>query len=141
MIVDFDGDYEAAKKRIRRESLAEPVPRGYVSQLSPPPAHPSLAHPEEASRREQAWSRSADRFRRQTGISMMNGTLDDERDSGCLCHRCERRYRVDLLVEDGDWERIKPKGSQQGAGLLCGPCILEALEGAGCLQAYRLVKI
>lgn len=61
---------------------------------------------------------------------------------GCICQGCGDRYRDDLIVDDALWERIKPEGKAEGAGLLCGRCIFgrattylkaqwqaEALEG------------
>lgn len=40
-------------------------------------------------------------------------------------------YRVDLIVPDDVWERIKPPGKPEGAGLLCGSCIMEKIEAFG----------
>lgn len=58
----------------------------------------------------------------------------------CTCHGCGRRYRVDVLVSDELWGRIGPRDRQDpGAGLLCGPCILAAIERLGEHDAYALV--
>lgn len=55
---------------------------------------------------------------------------------GCTCHRCGRRYQVDLLVDDAIWERIKPPAAAAGGGLLCPTCVVQrteaALPGFGC---------
>jgi hypothetical protein len=53
----------------------------------------------------------------------------DPRDSGCLCHACGRRYRVDVVVADALWSKIRPaQASGPGGGRLCGGCILDAIE-------------
>ena len=46
----------------------------------------------------------------------------------CICQQCGRNYRVDLIVPDDVWEKIKPDGKAKGAGLLCGACILNKIE-------------
>lgn len=58
----------------------------------------------------------------------------------CRCQRCGRQYKVDILMPDEIWEKIKPKGKPVGAGLLCGACITDALEKMG-YSAWKLVKI
>lgn len=50
---------------------------------------------------------------------------------GCLCQNCGRLYRVDVTVPDSLWERIKPKDKADGAGLLCGSCIINRIEALG----------
>jgi len=49
----------------------------------------------------------------------------------CTCQYCGRRYRVDLNVPDHIWERIKPPRKPEGAGLLCGACIMNKIEALG----------
>lgn len=63
---------------------------------------------------------------------------DMDREGGCRCHGCGRRYRVDVAVPDALWERIRPAGSTGGGGLLCGPCILARVEALGGFASYRL---
>jgi glycyl-tRNA synthetase (class II) len=46
----------------------------------------------------------------------------------CTCQECGSKYKVDLLIPDELWERIKPEGKSEGAGLLCGSCIMKKLE-------------
>lgn len=41
---------------------------------------------------------------------------------GCVCHRCGRRYRVDLLLPDALWAALAPFEMQ------CGWCMVEQLE-------------
>ncbi|MDY6796972.1 MAG: hypothetical protein SWK76_17070 [Actinomycetota bacterium] len=54
----------------------------------------------------------------------------------CTCQECGKRYKVDFIVDDDLWERIKPDGKEQGAGLLCGSCILRKIEA---LDEYSAV--
>lgn len=49
-----------------------------------------------------------------------------KRDEGCTCQKCGNKFRIDLYVSD--WERIKPQGAKQGAGLMCGSCIFKEME-------------
>lgn len=49
----------------------------------------------------------------------------------CTCQGCFKPYRVDLLVPDEVWERIKPEGKPVGAGLLCPECIGRRVEALG----------
>ena len=46
----------------------------------------------------------------------------------CTCQGCGKQYRVDLIVPDNVWEKIKPAGKASGAGLLCGACIMNKIE-------------
>lgn len=50
---------------------------------------------------------------------------------GCTCQKCGSRYRVDLMVPDALWNQIKPEGKENGAGLLCGHCLISAMEARG----------
>lgn len=47
----------------------------------------------------------------------------DERDNGCLCQRCERRYKMDFMLPDILWARTKGPFT-----LLCGWCIVDLIE-------------
>ena len=60
---------------------------------------------------------------------------------GCTCQECGRQYKVDILVPDDIWEKIKPKNKPAGAGLLCGICIIKKIEELGEFDAYKLIKI
>ncbi len=44
--------------------------------------------------------------------------------SGCTCQGCGKKYTEDVSVPDKIWEKIKPFGKPEGAGLLCGQCIM-----------------
>ena len=46
----------------------------------------------------------------------------------CTCQKCGNKYKVDLIIPDVIWEKIKPKGKAIGAGLLCGKCIMTKIE-------------
>lgn len=59
----------------------------------------------------------------------------------CKCQSCGKQYHIDVGVPDEIWERIKPHGKAEGAGLLCGSCIMERLETMGSYGFYELVKI
>lgn len=59
-------------------------------------------------------------------------------EDGCRCQGCWALFRVDVIVPDALWDRIKPAGKAEGAGLLCGPCILARLEALGEFAAYFL---
>lgn len=65
--------------------------------------------------------------------------MSDPRDKGCRCH-CGRRFKVDIVVPDALWDRIRPQGKRGGAGLLCGECIAARIEALGEFEAYRLVR-
>lgn len=57
------------------------------------------------------------------------GADEEEKNSvGTLCQECNRRYKIDLIVPDELWEKIKPSNKPEGAGLLCGSCIMKRLE-------------
>ena len=58
----------------------------------------------------------------------------------CICQKCGRKYKVDILIDDNLWEKIKPKGKPKGAGLLCGVCIFEGIEKLNKYDMYRLDK-
>jgi hypothetical protein len=46
---------------------------------------------------------------------------------------------VDILVPDAVWEQIRPdKFRPKGAGMMCGPCILAAIEQLEEHEAYTL---
>jgi len=58
----------------------------------------------------------------------------------CTCQQCGVKYKVDLLISDGIWEKIKPEGKPEGAGLLCGSCIMKNIEKISDYDCYRLKK-
>ena len=62
-------------------------------------------------------------------------------ENGCTCQECGMTYRVDVNVPDDLWERIKPAGRPQGAGLLCGVCIFRRIEALGEFGALNLMGV
>lgn len=58
----------------------------------------------------------------------------------CTCQGCGKQYRVDLIVPDEIWERIKPTGKAAGAGLLCGACIMARVEAISGYDWWHLTK-
>jgi hypothetical protein len=65
-------------------------------------------------------------------------SLQEEETDGCLCQRCGSRYKVDVMVDDELWERIKPESKPLAAGLLCGRCIFAKIETLGEFGWLRL---
>jgi len=59
----------------------------------------------------------------------------------CTCQNCGCKYKVDILVPDDLWEKIKPKGKEEGAGLLCGVCIAQKIEKINEYAAYKIEKV
>ncbi|KKK86392.1 hypothetical protein LCGC14_2763720, partial [marine sediment metagenome] len=49
-------------------------------------------------------------------------------------------YKVDLIVWDGLWEKIKPRHKSVGQGLLCGSCIMKGIEVVSTYDVWHLVK-
>ena len=64
-----------------------------------------------------------------------------ELEEGCVCQGCGRCYKVDLLIPDELWEQIKPAGKPEGAGLLCGRCIMNRLEAFGEFDAFVAERV
>jgi len=60
---------------------------------------------------------------------------------GCTCQGCGRKYRVDLIIPDTLWEQIKPEGKPEGAGMLCGRCIMDRIESRGEYDALQVISI
>jgi hypothetical protein len=44
------------------------------------------------------------------------------------------------MIPDDLWERIRPENKSAGGGLLCGPCILERIEGLR-MKDYRAFQL
>ena len=59
---------------------------------------------------------------------------------GCTCQFCGRKYRVDVLIPNDLWEKIKPVNKAVGAGLLCGKCIFVRIEALGEPRAFNLTE-
>lgn len=59
----------------------------------------------------------------------------------CTCQECHRLYKVDLIVPDDLWEKIKPSGKSKGTGLLCGSCIMDQIEILDEYDAFYIKRI
>jgi hypothetical protein len=58
-----------------------------------------------------------------------------------VCQDCGNNFKVDFLIGDDLWEKIKPAHKPVGGGLLCGQCILKRIECIGEYGAFRLSRI
>jgi len=46
----------------------------------------------------------------------------------CRCQACGREYKVDIIVDDPLWEKIRPdKSRNPDSGLLCPVCIVKKI--------------
>lgn len=59
----------------------------------------------------------------------------------CICQNCGEDFKIDVLVPDDLWSRIRPFGKPEGAGLLCGACIINHIEALGHHGAMRLTLV
>jgi len=59
---------------------------------------------------------------------------------GCICQGCNSNFTLDVSVSDTIWNRIRPKGKAEGAGLLCPQCIADRLEVAAKVIEERAEK-
>jgi hypothetical protein len=59
----------------------------------------------------------------------------------CTCQNCGKKYSVDVMVSDEDWDKINPIPNRKEAGLLCAKCIGARLEATTQYAAYKLVRI
>lgn len=58
----------------------------------------------------------------------------------CKCQECGKQYRVDLMVPDKLWNKIRPEDKPEGAGLLCGSCVMKKIEEISDYDYWFLVK-
>ena len=59
----------------------------------------------------------------------------------CTCQDCGNQYKVDLIIPNDLWEKIKPDGKPKGGGLLCGICIMNRIEKMSSYDYWYLKKI
>jgi len=59
----------------------------------------------------------------------------------CKCQQCGEQYKVDLIIPDKLWEKIKPENKPTRAGLLCGSCIMNNIEKLNNYNAYCMKEI
>jgi len=60
---------------------------------------------------------------------------------GCLCQNCNEYYKVDLLISDEIWEKIRPDNKPKEGGLLCGSCIMKKLEAQNEYGRLKIVEV
>ena len=58
----------------------------------------------------------------------------------CKCQSCRKQYKVDLIIPDDLWEKIKPEGKPEGAGLLCGSCNMKKIEASNKYDVWQLIE-
>jgi hypothetical protein len=56
----------------------------------------------------------------------------------CKCQRCSLPYKVDLVIPDELWARIRPVGKSPKSGLLCGRCIIDSIEALDEYSAFEM---
>ena len=59
----------------------------------------------------------------------------------CKCQECGKQFKIDWMIDDELWEKIKPKAKSTGAGLLCGSCIMDKIELMFDYSAFIIKKI
>ena len=59
----------------------------------------------------------------------------------CACQDCGEKYKVDIIIPDYLWEKIKPSGTAIGGGMLCGKCIFKRMEKWDEYNAFELKEI
>lgn len=59
----------------------------------------------------------------------------------CTCQKCHKSYKVDLIISDDLWKKFNINEAKNGAGLLCGSCIMENIGNISDYAAYKLVKL
>lgn len=57
---------------------------------------------------------------------------------GCECQRCGRLYKLDIQIPNHLWDEIRPKHKPPGGGLLCGSCIISAMEE---LMGFNVMRL
>ena len=58
----------------------------------------------------------------------------------CKCQECKKQYKVDIIVPDELWKRIKPEDKPERDGMLCGSCIMDRIEALNNYGAWVLKK-
>ncbi len=53
-----------------------------------------------------------------------------------MCQGCTKRYKVDLIVTDDIWDKIRPSHKEEDAGMLCPECIIQRIDDGehGCFH-------
>jgi len=58
----------------------------------------------------------------------------------CVCQRCKNKYKVDIIIPNFLWQKIKPQDKSKEAGLLCGRCIFDRIELLNEYASYNLKR-
>ncbi len=58
----------------------------------------------------------------------------------CICQNCNKEFKVDVIIDDNLWKKIKPKNSNELDGLLCGQCIMGKIESVTGYAAFTLSR-
>lgn len=56
----------------------------------------------------------------------------------CKCQCCGNLYKVDILIENKLWEKIKYIDKPRGFNLLCGSCIMKKIEKISGYSVWHL---
>lgn len=58
----------------------------------------------------------------------------------CKCQGCGEQYKVDVMVSNELWKKIKPPKKSESGEFLCGKCILDRIEGFNKYFVFSLVR-
>lgn len=58
----------------------------------------------------------------------------------CKCQVCGNQFKVDLNIPNELWKKIRPKNKPVSGGLMCGCCIMKALENIGNYDAFIMYQ-
>lgn len=67
--------------------------------------------------------------------------MNNKYNEGCTCHLCNSKYKSDIIVPSEIWLKIKPDGSTDEGGLLCGTCIIMSIERLYGYSSWGIIKI
>lgn len=59
----------------------------------------------------------------------------------CRCQGCGDHYKIDIIVPNIIWEKIKPPWTTKGGGLLCGKCIIERISDLEKYGSWQLMRL
>lgn len=58
----------------------------------------------------------------------------------CVCQKCGEKFKLDLIISNDLWGKIKPKEKQQDSGIYCGCCIIKKIEGLLGYSKFNLLS-
>jgi len=59
----------------------------------------------------------------------------------CRCQSCGMDYKVDVMVPDEIWDKIRPSNKEGEGGLLCGRCIMFRIESMSDYSVFHLIDV